>query len=215
MPYPEASSSDLIHPPDFRPFFTLIDDPETGEHHHPGVHYIFSDDNPDFLTSAIIDTVPPQPASSDSSLPPANSSSTSVQERVVIIDVSADGKSITSAHSLSPDWQIASANVDAAPSWNEGTESRREGNLMLTLSGTESRGRNIWAYQQGVGKKGDMDSIMYRTEAVAAGYTERLGALDRLVRMDVMKEEDQAEDVHEGQMEKAQAGDEHDEESQE
>lgn len=41
------------HPhPQFQPFFTLVEDANTGEYHHPTVHYIFSDDDTDILTEA-------------------------------------------------------------------------------------------------------------------------------------------------------------------
>src|SRR5699024_8371064 len=40
------------HP--LNPFFTLIEDANTGEYHHPTVHYIFSDDDTDILTEAAV-----------------------------------------------------------------------------------------------------------------------------------------------------------------
>ena len=43
------------HPhPQFQPFFTLVEDANTGEYHHPTVHYIFSDDDTDILTEAAV-----------------------------------------------------------------------------------------------------------------------------------------------------------------
>ncbi|KAL1994453.1 hypothetical protein VTN49DRAFT_1923 [Thermomyces lanuginosus] len=36
----------------FRPFFTLIEDAHSSDYHHPTVHYIFSDDDPEILTEA-------------------------------------------------------------------------------------------------------------------------------------------------------------------
>ena len=36
----------------FQPFFALIEDGVTNEHHHPTVHYIFSDDDADIITEA-------------------------------------------------------------------------------------------------------------------------------------------------------------------
>lgn len=36
----------------FHPFFTLIEDSLTTEHHHPTVHYIFADDEQDIITEA-------------------------------------------------------------------------------------------------------------------------------------------------------------------
>jgi hypothetical protein len=38
--------------PNFQPFFTLIEDSVTNEHHHPTVHYIFADDDPDIIVEA-------------------------------------------------------------------------------------------------------------------------------------------------------------------
>ncbi|KAJ6262284.1 hypothetical protein Dda_3091 [Drechslerella dactyloides] len=45
-------------------------------------------------------------------------------ERVVLVDVSADGTGILAAHSLSPDWQINAVSVSKAPTWlNEDSHS--------------------------------------------------------------------------------------------
>ncbi|KAJ5175733.1 uncharacterized protein N7482_001610 [Penicillium canariense] len=38
----------------FQPFFTLIEDAHTSDHHHPTVHYIFSDDDTDIVTEAAV-----------------------------------------------------------------------------------------------------------------------------------------------------------------
>ncbi|KAF3384911.1 Anaphase-promoting complex subunit 11 [Penicillium rolfsii] len=42
-----------LHQP-FQPFFTLIEDAHTSDHHHPTVHYIFSDDDTDIVTEAAL-----------------------------------------------------------------------------------------------------------------------------------------------------------------
>ncbi|OOQ83744.1 hypothetical protein PEBR_33358 [Penicillium brasilianum] len=42
-----------FHQP-FQPFFTLIQDAHTSDHHHPTVHYIFSDDDTDIVTEAAL-----------------------------------------------------------------------------------------------------------------------------------------------------------------
>lgn len=52
LPYISTSTSILLPPPNFQPFFTLIEDAATHEHHHPAVHYIFSDDEGDAVTRA-------------------------------------------------------------------------------------------------------------------------------------------------------------------
>ncbi|OJJ96211.1 hypothetical protein ASPACDRAFT_46978 [Aspergillus aculeatus ATCC 16872] len=38
----------------FQPFFTLIEDANTSEYHHPTVHYIFADDDTDIVTEATL-----------------------------------------------------------------------------------------------------------------------------------------------------------------
>ncbi|KAF3275425.1 hypothetical protein TWF970_006873 [Orbilia oligospora] len=38
-------------------------------------------------------------------------------ERVVLVDVAADGQGILSAHSLSPEWQVSGVSVTKAPTW--------------------------------------------------------------------------------------------------
>lgn len=43
----------VLHQP-FQPFFTLIEDAHTSDHHHPTVHYIFSDDDTDIVTEAAL-----------------------------------------------------------------------------------------------------------------------------------------------------------------
>src|SRR5947209_8409895 len=48
----EASVVERSSVTDFQPFFTLIENPSTSEHHHPTVHYIFSDDDPEIITEA-------------------------------------------------------------------------------------------------------------------------------------------------------------------
>lgn len=83
----------------FRPFFTLIEDANTSEYHHPTVHYIFSDDDTDLVTEGAlrslksthgISPVPPNESSGPqhppkpTSLPPPLPGA---QEHYVIVDV--------------------------------------------------------------------------------------------------------------------------------
>ncbi|QIW97599.1 hypothetical protein AMS68_003117 [Peltaster fructicola] len=94
---------------DIQPFFTIIEDAE-GDIIHPQVHYVFSDDDPELLTSAAIEH----------------------PHRVVLIDT--DGKSITNVSSLSPDWQAVRADISQAPSW--GDEAAK--GFMLRITGKEA-----------------------------------------------------------------------------
>ncbi|KAH1490572.1 hypothetical protein KXV92_000606 [Aspergillus fumigatus] len=45
----------------FQPFFTLIEDANTSEYHHPAVHYIFSDDDTDIVTEAALRALDMEP----------------------------------------------------------------------------------------------------------------------------------------------------------
>lgn len=126
FPYTELSSQDrLLPPPDFKPFFTLIEDPASGEHYHPNVHYVFSDDDADTLTSAALDAI----EAVDASTP-------DIEERIVIIDMAPDGKGVAKVESLSPNWQAVKTVTRQAPSWGgDGTDTDR--GMMLKISGEE------------------------------------------------------------------------------
>ncbi|KAF2484150.1 hypothetical protein BDY17DRAFT_295101 [Neohortaea acidophila] len=126
-----AAALETPHPPDFKPFFTLVEDPANSDHQHPTVHYLFSDDDPDILTSAVLDTLEAGGGSNDNS-PNLRDSS----ERYVIVDVAADGKSVVSAASLSADWQAVRAELAPAPSFGEEASGGARG-LMLKVSGQE------------------------------------------------------------------------------
>lgn len=113
--------------PEVNPFFVLIDDPSGKEVIHPTVHYIFSDDNQEPITAAALT------AAEDATVHEQNHDG----HRIVIVDMAADGKSMSKVKSLSPHWQITGAEVTSAPSWRGNTDTSK--NLMLRLSGTEAR----------------------------------------------------------------------------
>ncbi|KAF2224491.1 hypothetical protein BDZ85DRAFT_281078 [Elsinoe ampelina] len=160
--YQSAPDGLLLPPAHFRPFFTLVEDTQTGEHFHPAVHYIFSDDDPDTLTSSIIDTL--QPEGEDPN------------HRLVLLDVANDGKTIKSAHSLSSAWQISQASIAQAPSWTEaGAEAATEG-LMLKVEGAEAK-------KQGGKDKitEEPEDVVQRLESDIEVYTERLKHLQEVM----------------------------------
>ena len=78
----------------------------------------------------------------------------------MILDLDASGTKITSSASLSPDWQILSAEIKGAPSW-EGGEGEGEGRLMLEVKGVglEGGGRVVKGKERG-GKEGEGDNVM-------------------------------------------------------
>lgn len=164
---PAAEADTLLPPANFAPFFTLVDDATTGHTEHPSVHYVFADDDPELHTAifarALGDTSVVTSArhtsrhrsgfaranddeedeSSDAAaaaspqpiLPP---SVPGQKDRYVVLDLSADARSITQAQSLSREWQVISTSISAAPTFTEeGDEAGGSGALMLRVEGLE------------------------------------------------------------------------------
>ncbi|KAL2010844.1 hypothetical protein VTN00DRAFT_3562 [Thermoascus crustaceus] len=205
--------------PQFRPFFTLIEDANSSDYHHPTVHYIFSDDDTDLVTEAALraleadhGTSPPtgkgtsrwrqaaveqqdeEPYGEEdelegrqsgprktSSLPPPIPG---VREHYIILDMEPSNPepqgadtstapataapggttslstspvaqhhqpnqpqtyppslpfTITSAHSLTPSWQVLDTQLTPAPTFENSTtngEHPGSGSLMLKIKGT-------------------------------------------------------------------------------
>ncbi|KIX07100.1 uncharacterized protein Z518_05077 [Rhinocladiella mackenziei CBS 650.93] len=143
--------------PPFQPFFTLIEDSVTNEHHHPTVHYIFADDDSDIIAEAAcrsLETLDPSQRASrhvpsrehhhdegESRLPPPIAG---VREHYLILDVqprntSADEGSarsfeVTSARSLSAEWQVLRSTITTAPTIGNDADAEDDG-LMLRIEG--------------------------------------------------------------------------------
>jgi hypothetical protein len=160
--YQSAPDDQLVPPPGFRSFFTLIQDENTGEHYHPTVHYIFSDEDADFLTSSIVDSL-----ESDNDNP---------NHRLLLVDVDHDGRSIRSAHSLSKDWQVLNAACSSAPSWTgAGPESASE-NLMLKIEGAASQTKPSTQRRQSIA-----EDVVAQMENDIQLYTDRLAHLQKVL----------------------------------
>ncbi|CAO2657624.1 Nn.00g037500.m01.CDS01 [Neocucurbitaria sp. VM-36] len=195
--YPEPSSEQmLLPPPNFRPFFTLIEDMTSGEHYHPYVHYVFADDDPVVLTAASMRSLGlddtkylPQPTLEheerhqareaqeededdspvESPLPPPIPG---VREHYLIIDVGADGRTIIDAQSLSSEWQITDTGLRTAPSFDESSPDQ---GYMLRIEGVE-----IPKKPKGKGKgQVGQDKL---SEAREQSQGDIFGALDGLVQ---------------------------------
>lgn len=164
--YEDAPPDELPPPPDFKAFFTLIEDPETGEHHHPTVHYVFSDDDPDILTNAALNSLSSHEEDSQH-----ETSRDHMEERYIIVDMAADGKTITSASSMSRDWQALQTTVAQAPSWGDDTKSEDRG-LMLKISGQESSRSSDTKGKKRLSQKAD------NIDDLVAAFNERLESLD-------------------------------------
>lgn len=134
---PRPDETSLTTPPDFKPFFALVEDPVTGEYHHPEVHYVFSDDEEQgVLTHAALDAIDRE----DNTLHEGEGEGQ--EERVAIIDMDYDGRTVLGVSSLSPEWQALRTEIWQAPGRADG--SRHGGTdrgLMLRVSGKEVDGR--------------------------------------------------------------------------
>ena len=163
IPYPEPSSEQmLLPPPNFRPFFTLIDDTTSGEQYHPYVHYIFADDDPVLVTAASMrglglddakylpqeaieheeqrsreeeDGDEPRDLPLESPLPPPIPG---VKDHFLVIDVAADGRTVVDAQSLSSEWQIINTDTRTAPSFDESSPDQ---GYLLRIQGVEISSR--------------------------------------------------------------------------
>jgi len=161
--YQEPAPEDLLAPPDFRSFFTLIEDPATGEYHHPNVHYLFADDDAELLTNAALDVIATgQAVGAGEHL--------DQEERIVVLDMTPDGKEVASATSLSPHWQTLKTTVVQAPSWG-GDASAVERGLLLKVSGQEAR--SVWSLTE-AGTSDGLDDL-------ARAFDERLRRLDEIM----------------------------------
>ncbi|KAJ8113285.1 hypothetical protein OPT61_g4543 [Boeremia exigua] len=195
IPYPEPGSENtLLPPPNFRPFFALVEDSTSGEHYHPYVHYMFADDDPVMVTAATMrgmgldetkylphDTTEGQgdrdqvgeeeeghDSPVESPLPP---SIPGVREHYLIVDVGADGRTVVDAQSLSSSWQITNASTRIAPSFDE---SSPEQGLMLRIEGVEIPGK-----KKGKGKGQPGDDLL--NEATERCQGDTFAAMDGLI----------------------------------
>ena len=175
LSYP--SSSPEAPRPLFLPFFTLVEDSTTAEHHHPRVHYIFSDDDTDIITEAslrALSRISTGLSGSSSSIQHDSSGSSSsafpahkpgVKERYVVLDVGPSGDTVVAAHSLTSDWQVLNVDVTNAPTWvaeDENASGAAAGGnavgLMLRVEGTDGP----WSGNAGKteGSDPDMQELM-------------------------------------------------------
>lgn len=148
----DTNLTDSQRPP-FQQFFTLVLDTSNSTTHHPRqIHYIFSDDDPELLTAACLDSLQNVPSpynSAISSRQAADVESRRAQKqtkrepvrrenRVLLLDTDASGTQIVSAHSLTPNWQILNTSLVPAPTWDgdAGTEGEGATGMMLKIEGT-------------------------------------------------------------------------------
>ena len=184
-PYPEPSKeAELLPPPDFKPFFTLISpsasDGEADEHVHPTVHYLFSDDDPEILTSAALGAIArTENGGQEEGEENEESEEGHAEERVVVVDVGADGKTVTNVSSLSGKWQALRTEVGAAPSMGGNEEEGGEKGLMLRISGREGGSAGERETER-EGIAGDVEELVRKFREKVAGLEGVIGEADGL-----------------------------------
>lgn len=154
-------------PPDFKPFFALVEDPITGEYHHPEVHYIFADDEDQgVLTSAALRAIDKE----DNTLQHGDDA----EERVAIIDMDSDGRTVLGISSLSPDWQALRTQVWQAPGRSDNKQGTADRGLMLRVSGKET------STSSGAGKQNaeDLNALVKNFGVALESLDEVLGEED-------------------------------------
>jgi hypothetical protein len=157
-------------PPDFKPFFALVEDPITGEYHHPEVHYVFSDDEDQgLLTSAALRAIDKE----DNTLQDAGVGE-AVEARVAVIDMDYDGRTVLGISSLSPEWQALRTEVWQAPGRSDNKQGGADRGLMLRVSGKEMSGT-----QRAAGKQNSGD-----VEAWIKSFGQGLESLDEVLGED-------------------------------
>jgi len=131
-------------PKDFQPLFGLVDDELTGDQHHPHIHYIFADDDDDFVTNAALTAL--QAKTSLTKPEDLTHSSANSNERFIVLDLDSTGSNIVSAQSLSQDWQILSTELSLAPSVQD-DDNATMGGMMLRVRGVECSTQTITSKQ--------------------------------------------------------------------
>ncbi|KAL1858777.1 hypothetical protein Daus18300_009911 [Diaporthe australafricana] len=151
---PSVREEPLQRPqPPFQPLFTLVTDSATRATHHPQVHYVFSDDDPDILTEALArhghQTFPDASANTASPLyAPAS-------ERAIVLDLvpksidnhqsasSAPRYDVAWVSSLSSSWAVVTAKTSAM--------TEEDSNNAGTLENESGAGQRLVLRIEGVG----------------------------------------------------------------
>ncbi|KAK8851731.1 hypothetical protein PGQ11_014210 [Apiospora arundinis] len=128
--------------PLFAPIYTLVTNTSTRSTHHPHVHYIFNDDDPDILSQALAQQ---HELNVDDSASDSKS-----HNRTVLLDVEPDadgGYKVSWASSLSPSWAVVDAQLSRITPPSEAAGAHTSGNaenpqksdrLMLRIDGIEA-----------------------------------------------------------------------------
>lgn len=100
------------------------------------------------------------------------------------MDVAEDGRSVTSAHSLSSTWQISRITTSKAPSWDEAGREASTETTMLQIEGSEApvsetiRPKSVNQSQQ--------EDALPRAETVIHSFTDQIAQLEVLIDNDTL-----------------------------
>lgn len=169
QPAEDHQPSDAPATPKLDPagFFTLVSNASTNTTHHPTVRYIFADDDPDVLTSALAAQHAANQASSSSSSAAA-AAGAPTNNRAILLDVvpGEDGRwTVASAASLSADFAVTQASIERQEGEKEG------GGMVLKIDGVEGEGSG------GAGGADKAESLPSSNSAVAKSGGEEYGPL--------------------------------------
>ncbi|KAG8163764.1 hypothetical protein KVR01_007061 [Diaporthe batatas] len=155
---PPLGEETLQPQPPFQPLFTLVTDSTTHATHHPQVHYVFSDDDPEILTEALARYSHHDPPGE--SAPTASPPAAHPNERAIVLDLvpkpahgphgphgphnalSSLGYDVAWVSSLSPDWAVVTARTSAM--------TEESSNNVITLDDEAGAGQRLVLRIQGV-----------------------------------------------------------------
>lgn len=141
------------------------------------MHYIFSDDEDQgILTSAALRAIDKE----DNTLQDGES----VEERVAVIDMDYDGRTVLGISSLSPDWQALRTEVWQAPGRSDNKQGGADRGLMLRVSGKETKAGKATGKQN----SGDV-------EALVKSFGHGLESLDEVLGEDEMRGREEGSNV--------------------
>ena len=198
----DQPNNPAAHPP-FEPLFTLLTNTSTNTTIHPRVHYLFSDDDPSMLTSAVA---------------AATSTTTSTdnpRDRALIVDLApspdASGWSVSWASSLSPDFAVTSAQLQTQqeqqqqpddPTHKQDQQRQQQQQQqqgMLRLEGVEREPADTRRTPADSTASGEED-----VEALMEDFRRRMGVLGRVVgegerRGLALRRQQEEQEVREGE----------------
>lgn len=151
--YPPLDAHDetggSLLPPNFRPLFTVITDPQTRETFHPAVYYVFSDDVENEREGSDVATVAALRALDQTAQrtqtkyqQSSHTEENDTEERFIMVDlepvaeVGGTTLKVKDVSSLSPSWAVTSTTLRTAPTFEEEGEDSAD-SLMLQVEGIE------------------------------------------------------------------------------